>query len=99
MVRYSRSGDMVFGKFPKAIMWAIEMRDFLNKKFNAKMNVYYSFFEKYGTIYWTADFEDLGALEKLNDQIIMDTEYSKKLSAGAEFFVQGSMCDKVMKAI
>jgi len=54
---------------------------------------------EYGTIRWFADDADLGAFEKNANQVIADQEYWQKAKRVADLFIQGSMCDTVMRSI
>ncbi len=53
----------------KAIQWAKEITEFINKKHpQIKLQAFSGRFAPYGTIYWAADCEDLAALPPLDQQ-------------------------------
>ena len=99
MVRWTRSAKVVLGKFPQAMQWAKEITEFANKKYKTQMGVYLDIFGEAGTIRWVNDYADLGAFEKVRNQLLADQEYWKKLNQSAELFVQGSTFDTVMQSI
>ena len=90
---------MASGKFPQAMQWAKEITEFLNKKYKTQSSVYLDIFGEWGTIRWFADYADLAAFEKFKNQALVDQEYMKKLSQGADLFIQGSAFDTVMQTI
>ncbi len=56
-------------------------------------------FGEYGTIRWFCDYEDLGALERLGNQLNTDQEYWEKVKKAVELLTAGSAFDTVMRAI
>ena len=99
MVRFTRSGRIVRGKFPQAMQFAKEITEFVNNKYKIQMSVYMDSFGEVGTIRWFADYADLAALEKVGNQLLVDQEYWQKINQSAELFIQGSVFDTVMRSI
>ena len=100
MIRFQRtaiaSGVNVF----KAIQWAKEVTEFINKKHpQGKLEVFSGRFAPYGTVYWAADFEDLAALDRWQQVIQADQEYWALLSKAEGLFLEGRGFDVVMMTV
>ncbi len=81
----------------KAWDWSRRVTAYLNKLIpDVKHTVYTSKFGQRGIITWMADFEDLNALEIWEQTYMADEGYNKLLNEGADYFVVGTMVDKVL---
>ena len=99
MIRWTRSARMVPGNLLQTVQWAKEIAEFANKKYKIQVSVYMDSFGEYGTIRWFCDYSDLGALEKIGNQLLTDQEYLQKVRKGVELLIPGSIFDTVMQAI
>jgi hypothetical protein len=100
MIRWTRSAKISSGKYmPRAMQWAKEVAEFVSKKHNIQVSVYVDSFGEIGTIRWFCDYEDLGAMEKVGNQLNTDQEYWKRVSEASDFIMLGSVYDTVMQAI
>jgi hypothetical protein len=99
MVRWTRSAQIASGKGTQAIQWAKEITEWANKKYNLQMKVYLDYFGEVGTIRWFVDYENLAALEKVGDPILVDPEYWQRVNQAADLLIEGSSFDTVMRAI
>ena len=98
MVRWTRSAQIAPGKDPQAIQWAKELTDWSNKKYGGQLGVYMDCFGEVGTLRWSADFDNLAALETRMQQIMADQEYWQRVSQ-APTLLQGTGFDTVMVAL
>ena len=100
MIRWTRSLRVSSGKYiPQAIQWAKEIAEFVNKKYKIQVSVYMDSFGEIDTLRWFCDYEDLGTMEKIRNQINMDQEYWEIVSKASEFIMQGSVRDTVMHSL
>jgi hypothetical protein len=100
MIRWTRSVRISSGKdLPRAMQWAKEIAEFVNKKHKIQVSVYVDSFGELGRIRWFCDYEDLAALEKVGNRLNTDQEYWQRVSQASEFIMQGSAYDTVMQAI
>ena len=84
----------------KAIHWAKEVTEYINKIYpDVHLKVFQPRFGKLNLICWTADVDDLAALEVFQNKVSADEEYQKIRAEGGEYFVFGSMFDKVMETL
>jgi hypothetical protein len=97
MVRFQRTAIARGANVLKAIEWAKEITEFINKKYpQGKLQLFTGRFAPYGTIYWAADFEDFAALDRLMEAITADQEYWALLSKAEGLFLEGRGSDVVM---
>jgi uncharacterized alpha/beta hydrolase family protein len=99
MVRWTRSAQIVMGKYLQAVQWAKEITEFLNKKYKIQVSVYMDSFGEVGTIRWFVDYADFAAFEKLGNQLLADQEYFQKVNQATDLLIAGSVFDTVMRAI
>lgn len=100
MVRWMRSARVAGGKFPQAVAWSKEMAKFAEKYQGvSSVNVFLDVFGESGTIRWVVDYQDLATLENVQNQILTDQEYWKKIGQAQDFFVDGTIHDMVMRSL
>jgi hypothetical protein len=51
------------------------------------------------TIRWFCDYPDLATLEKITGQMGADQEIMQKILQMCDYFVQSSLCDRVMRSL
>jgi len=96
MIRFQRSAQTK-KLFPAAVAWAKGVADFINAKYpDVKIEVFTARFGAVTEIYWTADLEDLAALDRWQLQFISDADYWKKVGDAYDVLVEGSIVDTVM---
>jgi hypothetical protein len=100
-VRWMRTAQIRDGKFMEAIAWSKEIVGYCEKKLGIpKIHTWLDSFGALGTMRWTIDFADLGAIEKVQQQLMTDPDYWRLLARGsAELFIPGQSHDHVSRAI
>jgi len=96
MVRKVRSGRAKTEKLWQAVQWAKEIAQYINKKHGVPVAVYVEKFGEIGTIRWFFDQTNMEAVEKLDNQLMADKEYIKRVGQVGELFIEGSFHDTVM---
>ncbi len=103
MVRWMRSARIRHGgKFVEAVTYAKDIAAFVEKKYKApRVNVYVDAVGQIGTIRWIVDYDDLGSFEKVQTQLLADSEYFQKIGKAGinELFIEGSVQDVVMRSM
>ncbi len=100
MIRFQRTAIASGVNILKAIQWSKEVTEFINKKHpQGKLQVFTGRFAPYGTIYWSADFDDLAALDRWQQAIQADQEYWALLGKAEGLFVEGRGLDVVMTPV
>ena len=100
MVRWMRKARVAPGKFIEAMGFATEIAQYV-KKFEGlpPVHVFIDSFGDMTTLRWVVDYEDLGAMEKVNTQLMADMEYLKKVDSSSHVFIPGTVKDTVMRLI
>jgi hypothetical protein len=57
---------------------AKEIAKYINKKHGVSVSAYADAFGEIDTILWFVDYADLGSIEKLRSELILDREYIRK---------------------
>ena len=99
MIRWVRSGRAKAGKMSQAVEWAREIAEYINKKYGLSVGAFANEFGEIDTIRWFVDYANLESVEKLRSELILDREYLKKISPVAEFFIEGSFYDTVLRSL
>ncbi len=100
MIRFQRTAVARGFNILKAIQWSKEVTEFINKKHTqGKLQVFTGRFGPYGTIYWSADFDDLASLDRWQQAIRADQEYWALMSKADELFIEGRGFDVVMTSV
>lgn len=99
MIRFQRTA-VASGVNPlKAIQWSKEVAEFINGKYpGGNLRAFMGQFGAYGTIYWSADFEDLAALDRWTQQIMADQGYWEMIAKAEGLFQEGRGIDIVMRS-
>ncbi len=64
------------GKYMEAISWAKETAGYVEKKWGTPpVSVFIDSFSAMGVVRWTTDYADLAALEKVQNQMMLDQGY------------------------
>ncbi len=99
MVRKARSGRAKTEKLWQAVQWAQELAEYIDKNYGVPVAVYVDKFGEIGTIRWFFDQPNMEAVEKLDNQLMVDREYMRKVSQVGQLFIEGSFHDTVMFAV
>ncbi len=84
----------------KAYQWAKEITVYVSKIYpDVQIKVFTPRFGKTNMIMWTADAADLVALDAYQNKIGEDEGYQKMLAEGSEYFVYGTIFDKVLETL
>jgi hypothetical protein len=97
-----RTAQIRDGKFLEAIAWGKETAAYAEKKFGtAKIGTWIDCFGDLGTIRWTVEFPDMGALDKAQVALLADADYWKliKKAADAQLFIDGRTTDHVYREL
>jgi hypothetical protein len=100
MIRHQRTGLAKVGQAWEVIRFAKEIADFINKKYAPiSVQVYSEVFGELNTIYWQTDYADLASLEEFHARLIADHDYQAIVAKGNDIFVDGTLHDKLLKAV
>ena len=99
MIRFQRTA-VASGINPlKAIQWSKEMTEFINGKYpGGNLQVFTGQFGSYGTIYWSAEFDDFTALDSWTQKILADQGYWERINKAEGLFQEGRGRDIVMRS-
>lgn len=99
MIRFQRSAQTK-KLFPEAVAWAKGVAEFVNARHtDAKLEVFTSRFGPITTVYWTADLEDLAALDRWQLAITADQDYWRKIADVYGILIEGSLVDTVLMSV
>src|SRR5512139_2727855 len=98
MIRFQRSMQLKRGKH--GMRWAKELTDYINTA-HGKPSFQFlrSRFGNVSTVYWTADFRDLAALEAWQQKIGADAGYRELVNKSSDIVVDGSINDVVLEFV
>ncbi len=100
MIKWTRSLRIASAKhFPQAVQWSKDIAEFVSKKYNIQVTVYMDIVGEIGMVRWFCDYPDLGAMERVLNQLNTDQEYWQKVIQASDLIMQGSVYDVVMRAI
>jgi len=86
MYLFSRQAHLVGGNGMAGVEWATEIAKKCESITGREVQLWASVYSPlYGTIGWTAWFEDLAALESFGDKLLADPSYNELAMAGADF--------------
>ncbi|MFO8010424.1 MAG: hypothetical protein R6U89_06365 [Dehalococcoidia bacterium] len=95
MIRFERRAE--FKRGTGAVKWASEITDYINaQNADVKLRLFLMRFDGINTLCWTADFEDLMALDQWQLSIGGDQGYKKLRKKSFEMLVEGTISDTVM---
>ena len=101
-VRWTRTAKIRDSKFMEAIAWGKEMSGFVEKTFNTpKAHVFIATFGEMGTIQWSIDFPDLGAVEKVQTQVLTNPTYWQHVQKAVKdgLFIDGQTVDHIYREV
>ena len=100
-VRWTRSAQIANGKMMEALAWAKEAAGYVEKKTGAKVDVWMDAFGTVGTVRWSADFADLGAVEKAQMAIMTDQSYHQLVEKAMKngLYIDGQAVDIVCRSV
>jgi hypothetical protein len=96
MVRFQRSLQAVVGKFPQAVSFAIEITEYVNKRYQTDLKV---FTDSKGCIFWITDYPDYATFGEVRSQITKDQGYWEIVAKAEGVFIDESLHDTVMTPI
>ena len=99
MVRFIRTATLRHSSVvTPAVGYAREITGFLNKKYDINLTLGVEMFGS-TNIHWHVDVTDLNTLHELNTKLMMDKEYQSFLDKGKDFWVEGSLLDRVITIV
>jgi hypothetical protein len=83
-----------------ATQWAGELLDFMNTTHAApRLQLFASRFGNVSTLYWTADFEDLGSLEAWQERVGADAAYRELVKRSFGIVIDGTVEDSILQSL
>ena len=100
MIRFERSAQAILNKQGEAQQWAKEVTVYINTKLpDLNLQVFVERFGQQNSIYGIADCNDLAALDQFQLTLGADQGYWELMGKAQDFFVTGSIVDKVYSSI
>lgn len=85
--------------FVEAVQWAKELAEYMNSTYSLSMQVYTEILGDSRSIYWYIDHKSLAAVEEFGVKLLSDQKYSAMVDKGADFFIEGTFRDKIMRLV
>jgi len=76
-------------KFDAAIEWGVAITDHVAALTGARLAFLVDNYGDFGTVTWIAGLDSAEQADAMNDMMINDAEWKKRLAAAAEFFIDG----------
>ena len=100
MYLFSRRARLAGGHGTAGVEWAVGIAGKVTEITGHQVQVWANAYSPgYGTVTWTAWFEDLTALEAMGDQLVVEPSYMAMADAGAGFTDGSGLDDGVMQPI
>lgn len=101
MIRFQRSRKIVHHKRAAALQYAKEAAEMINRRYQeVRFQVFTGLFESIETVYWTADFDSLAALEEWLRKLESDATWRKFVEKESQhLFVDGTAGEFVMREV
>ncbi len=99
MIHYTRTIAIAPGKTIEAFAFAREITEFLQKKYDRKMQLAVPVGGNPQRISWRDTYPGLAALEEFQARVMQDAEYLALLTRAGPLFVAGSANDEIWRAI
>lgn len=101
MIRFQRSRKIIHHKRSAALQYAKKAAEMINRHYqDVHFRVFTGLFDSIETIYWTADFESLAALEEWLRKLESDDTWSKFVEKESQnLFVDGTAGEFVMREV
>jgi hypothetical protein len=97
MFRLQTSGRAKNDKLPEAKQFAMEIADYINRKYQSvSVQVYSEIFEDFNNIYWYSDYKDLAAVRNFRVQLRSDQGYWALVFQGMDFFIERNFRETLM---
>lgn len=98
MIRFERRAD--FRRGTGSVKWAREITDYINAlNPDTNLQLFLMRFNGINSLCWTANFEDLMALDRWQASVGADPGYGKLRKKSFEMLIDESIYDTVMSAV
>jgi len=101
-IRWMRTATIANGKYMEAISWAKEVSGYVEKKWGTPpVSVFIDTFGPMGVVRWTTDYADLAAVEKVQNQMMMDQAYWQLIDKAFKngLFQDGTGVDTISRLV
>jgi hypothetical protein len=99
MITWYRTSSIAPGKLGKALAFAQEVSAYVKKKTGVELRVGMPIGGNPHRIGWSAQYEDLGALEATMTKLTSDAKYHEILAKSADLFIAGSAHDEMWRSL
>ncbi len=99
MIIFARSANVMPGKMGPAIAFANEIKQMVDKITGVKLTIMVPIGGNPNQIVWRTTYDNLAALEAVNDKLMGDAGYMKKLGDTAGMMVPGSIHDNIFRVL
>lgn len=83
-----------------ATQWAGELLDYMNATHGKpKLQLFASRFGNVSTLYWTADFDGLAALEAWQQKVGADAGYRELVKKSFDIVIDGTVEDSILESV
>jgi hypothetical protein len=98
MIRFQRSMQLKRGRH--AMRWAKELTDYMNTAHGRpSLELFRSRFGNVSTVYWTADFKDLAALQAWQQRVGADPGYRELVIKSIDLVIDGTVKDRILESV
>ncbi len=98
MIRFERSAS--FHRGTGAVKWAREITDYINAQNpETKLELFLMRFDGTNTLCWTADFDNLMALDNWQARVAADQGYRELRKKSFDMLMEGTIFDTVMASV
>ena len=98
MIRFQRSMQLKGGRH--GMRWAKELTDYINMAHGKpSFQLLRSRFGNVSTVYWIADFKDLGVLDAWQQKMGADPGYRELVNKGIDIVIDGSINDIIFEFV
>jgi hypothetical protein len=99
MIAFSRSAVIAPGKTASALAYARELAKTVHSKTGVDVQIAVPIGGNPSRVCFLAQYENLGALEKAQGQLMSDTGYLDVVAKGGDNFVAGSLQDEIWRVL
>jgi hypothetical protein len=99
MITWYRTADVALGRFSKALAFAHEVAAYVKKKTGVELGVGVPIGGNPNRIGWSAQYENLAALEATMAKLMSDPKYLEMVAKGADNFIAGSAFDAMWRKV
>ena len=99
MIEFTRTSSIAPGKVAEALAFAKEMSEYVQKKFDRKLQVMMPIGGNPHRIAWRSTYPSLALMEEFQTKTLADPQYLSILSKAATLFVPASAHDDIWRAL